>query len=265
MGGSPVSRGRIRIMKSQHKIIVGNWKMNPATLKNAHQIVKDIVRQAGKAKNTTVVVCPPFVYIPSLAPSLKKAKLGAQDMFHELGSAFTSQVSADILKNIGVSHVIIGHSERRKLGETDEVINKKVLLALKMKMTPIVCIGEDSRDEDGHYLGVIRNQLEKALTGVKKTQLNSIIIAYEPVWAIGAEAAMNARDVHEMTIYIKKSLVDLFRMKKTPETPILYGGAVDPTNTKDILTLGDADGLLIGRQSLDPKNFIEIIVLAGTL
>ncbi len=150
--------------------------------------------------------------------------------------------------------VIIGHSERRKMGETDEDVNKKVLLALKAKLTPIVCIGETTRDEEGKYLGFIKEQIEKALAGVQKNSLNKIIIAYEPVWAIGASTAMEAPDIHEMTIYIKKTLIDLYKMKSV-SVAILYGGAVDPANAQGILTDGEADGLLVGRQSLDSEAF----------
>jgi triosephosphate isomerase len=241
------------------KYIVGNWKMNPGKLEDAKKILRGIERKVPKSKKVTAIICPPFVYIQPLKKSSKKVFVGAQNVFSETTGAFTGEVSIDMLQDLGVSHLIVGHSERRKLGESDELINKKIKLALKFGITPIFCIGETTRDDEGQYLGVIREQLEKGLVGVTKTDLESMIIAYEPVWAIGATQAMNAHDVHQMTIFIKKTLTELYKMKTRIGLPVLYGGSVDPTNAHAILTEGEADGLLIGRQSLEAKSFLEII------
>jgi triosephosphate isomerase len=253
-------------MKKSKKIIVGNWKMDPASPNEAEKIFTEIQKRAPKFPNVHTIVCPSFVHIQKLAElARKKVSIGAQNMFHEATGSFTGEVSVDMLKKIGAGYMILGHSEQRKLGETDEIINKKVHLTLKAKLIPIICIGEDKRDEDGHYLNAIKFQLEHALIGIQKKLLSSIIIAYEPVWAIGATEAMNARDIHEMTIFIKKSLVDLYKIRPPVPTPILYGGSVDPMNAHGILSDGEADGLLIGRQSLNPESFIGIIRIANSL
>jgi triosephosphate isomerase (TIM) len=267
VAGDTVTRICYNILVMKHqKIIVGNWKMNPTSLKTALTTFKEINTGLSKTKKVTAVICPPFIYTTSIAGfKNKKASLGAQNVFPEIKGSFTGEVSIDMLKDAGVSYIILGHSERRKLGESNELVNKKVLLALKNGITPILCVGEATRDEEGHYLALIKGQIEKSLAGVNKSELQEIIIAYEPVWAIGATEAMNARDVHEMTIFIKKTLVDLYRIKGPTGVPILYGGAVDPTNAQAILTDGDADGLLIGRQSLEPTSFLEIISIAQNL
>lgn len=249
-----------------HKIIVGNWKMNPASWKQAEKTFTGIEAGFKKNKNVTAVICPPFVYLaPLIKIPRRKVMVGAQNVFHELKGSFTGEVSIEMLADLKISHLIVGHSERRKLGESNETINKKVLLALKNKITPILCIGETTRDEEGQYLALIKEQLQKGLFGVSKADVEKIIIAYEPVWAIGATEAMNAHDIHQMMIFIKKSIVDIYKIKTPTSTPILYGGAVDPINCHGILTDGEADGLLIGRQSLEAKSFLEIITIAQAL
>jgi triosephosphate isomerase len=252
---------------SKKKIIIGNWKMNPATPADAENIFKGIKRIAERAPTAQTIICPPYIFIEKLLKlkgRSKKIQVGAQDMSEESSGAFTGEISGNILKNLGATYVILGHSERRKRGETDELINKKVLQALEVKLTPIICIGEKVRDEDGKYLGFIKSQLDKALYRVPVSALNKIIIAYEPIWAIGATQAMNPHDIHGTTILIRRTLIDLFKTKQV-KTPILYGGSVDPQNARGILTEGEADGLLIGRQSLDPKSFSEIIQLTRSL
>lgn len=226
--------------------------------------VNDVIKRItaiGKAASpkAEIIICPPHVYLGVLLKKPKGVSIGAQDVFHEEKGSFTSQISADILKTAGVTHVIIGHSERRQQGETDDMVNKKVLIALKNNITPIICIGETVRDEEGNYLAFLKTQLEKALTGVAKNQLDTMVIAYEPVWAIGATQAMSAHDVHQMTLYIKKALMEMYKLKTIASTPILYGGSVDPTNANGIMTEGQADGLLVGRQSLEAISFTEIV------
>jgi triosephosphate isomerase len=249
------------------KIIVGNWKMNPATLTEAKNLFSGIQRALSKIKNVQAVLCPPFPYIPAASELLKASKaktsfvLGAQNIFFEPKGAFTGEVSAELLSQFGVKYVIIGHSERRKRGETDEEVNKKVLAALRVGLKPIICIGEHIRDEEGQYLSVIKAQIEKAVAGVSKKGIDSTIIAYEPIWAIGATAAMNPHDVHEMSIYIKKCLVEIYKVR-TIVTPVLYGGSVDPQNAFGIIHEGGVQGLLIGRQSLELESLTEILKTA---
>ncbi len=254
-------------MTKSKKIIVANWKMNPDGLDEAQKTFKGIALTASRLKNVETIVCPSFLHFYPLA--LKKSKgvsVGVQNIFEVSKGSYTGEVSVDMVMNGNASHVIIGHSERRKLGETNQTINKKVVLALKAKITPILCIGETTRDEEGKYLGDIKEQLYQALAGVSRASLSDIVIAYEPVWAIGASAAMEAPAIHEMTIFIKKTLIDMYKIKaREIDVPILYGGSVDPLNAHGILTAGEADGLLIGRISLDAKAFGEILKIANEL
>lgn len=250
-------------MKSRNLLIVGNWKMNPTTVAKATTLFTAIDKSVSLAKNVKAVICPPFPYITALhGLKLKKIGLGAQNISENESGAFTGEVSAEMVRSSGAQYVILGHSEARARGETDELVNTKIKIALEKELKPIVCIGEKQRDEEGVYLSEIKYQIEKALSGITKSSLSSVIFAYEPIFAVGGTKALDARGVHEMTIFIKKTIVDFYKLKTAPEITILYGGAVDPLNTFSILNDGQADGLLIGRQSLDAKSFSEIIALA---
>lgn len=269
-------------MTQKKKIIIGNWKMNPTTINQASDIFKKIQKDTNNLTKTHIAICPPYIYLETLARlsdafklknKTKKTKktshlnpilLGAQNLNPEPAGARTGEISGELLGQFGVKYVIIGHSERRDLGETDASVNTKILAALNWKFKVILCVGEKSRDDDGHYLAFIKNQLEQALVGVKKEDLKSLVVAYEPVWAIGAAEAMTPSSVHEMMIFIRKTLFDIYKTR-TLSTSILYGGSVDPTNAGEILQQGDADGLLIGRQSLDPAAFVSIVTIANTV
>lgn len=247
------------------KLIVGNWKMDPQGKSDAQELIATLGSEINKSKKAQAVICPPFIHLPYAIAMKSGFDIGAQNVSVETKGSFTGEISVGMLISYGVKYVIVGHSERRIMGESSEMINKKVSLLIKAGLTPIVCIGERLRDQDGAYLAEIKSQIESALKSIKKTEIQKVIIAYEPVWAIGSDTAMTPRDIHEMTIYIKKILVDLFKIKGKVNVPILYGGAVDPTNAKGILTDGEADGLLIGRASLDAKSFLEIINIAQNL
>lgn len=247
------------------KIIVGNWKMDPQSKSDAQELIATLGSKLTKSKKAQAIICPPYIHLPYAIAMKNGFDIGAQNVSVEAKGSFTGEISVGMLISYGVKYIIIGHSERRAMGESDELINKKVLLALKSGLTPIICVGEKVRDHDGSYLAQIKSQIESALKGVKKTEIQKVIIAYEPIWAIGSDSAMAPRDIHEMTIYIKKILVDLFKIKGKVSVPILYGGAVDPLNAQSILSEGEADGLLIGRASLDARNFIEIINIAQNL
>lgn len=240
--------------------------MDPQTYAEAIIIGKKISKVARATKKVTTVMCPPMLYFGAVKKFVddKNIFAGVQNIFVEEKGSYTGEVSIDMIRDAGAKYAIIGHSERRKMGETDEMVNKKVHLALAKKIIPIVCIGEMTRDDEGKYLGFIKEQLSKGLARVPADDFTKMIIAYEPVWAIGATIAMNSHDVHQMTIFITKALIDLFRIKRQTVVPILYGGAVDPTNAYGILNDGNADGLLIGRQSLDPEAFTEILRIANS-
>jgi len=253
-------------MKDKNKIVVANWKMNPQKKTDAELILKGVSLSLKSIKNVDVVVCPPFPFL-FVKDKIKniKIKLGAQDVFCEKEGSYTGEVSPDMLKNFNVNYVLVGHSERRGLGDTNELINKKIIASLKAKITPIFCIGERDRDANGFYLSFIKQQIVEGLSGLIKSQIKNIIIAYEPVWAIGSSATREATPAEftEVRIFIKKIISDLYDIKTGSEVRIIYGGSVNPINAKSFLEEGGADGLLVGRDSLSPKKFGVIINLAN--
>jgi triosephosphate isomerase len=218
-----------------------------------------------KLKKSEVVVCPPYLYLPLFSKSKSKNFiLGSQNAHHELSGSYTGEVSFSMLYQYGVRFVIVGHSERRKMGETDEIINRKVKSVVNSGMKAIVCIGESIRDNNGDYLDFIKKQIINALVDVPKKLLENIVIAYEPIWAIGASSAMSPRDLHEMTIFIKKVLNDILGVSSA-DIRILYGGSVDRVNADMLIKEGNVSGFLVGRQSLVPKDFAEIVKLVDEL
>ena len=246
------------------KIIIGNWKMNPLTLKDAGKLFSSVTKGIYGIKKTDVVICPPVLYIERLKKLSKKISLGAQDAFWGEVGPFTGQISAHMLYNAGIRYVIFGHSERRELGETSEVVNKKVKESLSAGLRPILCIGESIRDESHGYFNLVKNQLEECLNGVSKNSISKVIVMYEPVWAISSTA--NRRDAtsgdcREMAIFIRKILSDKFG-GEVANVRIIYGGSVSGKNAEDFLKNGGVDGLLPGRASLDAKKFVEIIKIA---
>jgi triosephosphate isomerase len=250
-------------MKKMKPLIVANWKMNPASAELAHALFVETERAAGKNKNVKVVVCPPYIYLPELEKIKNKSvELGAQDVFSENAGSFTGEIGPQMLKKQGEKYVIIGHSERREIGETDELISKKVLAALKAKLKVILCVGESVRDGHGEYLLFLRNQLNASLSGVSKRYLKDLIIAYEPIWAIGKsdEEAMKPTDLHETSLYIKKVLSEIYKSPSVISIPILYGGSVSFKNANELLTLGEVQGLLVGHESLSAKKFESLLL-----
>ncbi len=238
-------------------IIIANWKMNPLSEKEAVKLAK-ATDQKG------VILCVPFTYLSAVKKSIKKAKLGAQDAYFEQSGAYTGEVSAEMLANIGAKYVILGHSEKRSKNDSNEIVNKKVRASLVAGLAPILCVGEEVRDENHEYLGVVKKQIEECLASVSKNSISKIIIAYEPVWAIGKDAprAATAEEFREMSIFIRKVLADKFSIKETKEVKVIYGASVDEKNDAGFLAAG-ADGFLLGRASLDPKKFSKIYDLCA--
>lgn len=233
--------------------------MNVAIVPEAKKIVSQVKKKTTKLRNVEIVFCPPFIYLQALAGMVKgKWKLGAQNVFGEESGSYTGEVSGVQLRQFGVSYIILGHSERRNMGETDEMVNKKIISVLRARMVPVVCIGESVRNDHGEHLEFIKNQISKTFAGISKGSISDVVIAYEPIWAIGAKEAMVPRDIHEMTIYIKKCLREMFGLYASG-VQVLYGGAVNPRNTSEIIRDGFVDGLLVGRDSIEAENFIEII------
>lgn len=237
--------------------------MNPGTAKEAVEIFNPIKKVAAKWPKVSIVICPPFVYLNDLKKRTGTANifLGAQDVFWEKEGAFTGEVSLSMIKNIGASYVILGHSERRAMGESNETVNKKTIAALKIGLKVILCVGEKIRDGQGEFLEFLKNEIRDSLNKVQKKFLKNLIIAYEPIWAIGKKEseAMSARDMQETAIYIKKILSEIYGREEAVKVPILYGGSVGGENAEEIIKEGKIDGLLVGHQSLNPWSFIEIL------
>lgn len=251
------------------KIIIGNWKMNPLTAKEAEKLFANVARLVARVKKTEVVICAPSVYLERLSKiRTGKVKLGAEDAFYGDVGAFTGEVSGEMLYALAIKYVILGHSERRSPpaggGETNELINKKIKSVLASGLVPILCIGESSRDDNHEYFNIVKNQLEECLAGVSKTILSKIIIAYEPVWALSSTAGRKdatANDSREMAIFIRKTLADKFG-SKTELPRIIYGGSANEKDALDFLTNGGVDGLLPGKASLNAEKFAAMVQIA---
>ncbi|MFZ2072101.1 MAG: triose-phosphate isomerase [Minisyncoccia bacterium] len=242
------------------KIIIGNWKMNPSSQREAEDLLKSIQKTISSNIKTNIVVCPPFVYLERLKKLSKKITLGAQNVSLEEKGAFTGEISVEMLKDLGVKYIIVGHSERRALGESNLDINKKIKMALSFGIIPVLCVGEKDRDENHEYLNFVKKQVEECLVGIVKNSIPKIIIAYEPVWAVGKGSIREAssEEFHEMRIFIKKVLSDKFGTKIVEKVKILYGGSLHINDIFEFLK-EDAGGFLVGRYSLDVKKFGEII------
>jgi len=248
--------------KNKKLLIVANWKMNPDNIEKAKEIFKGIRVVTKELKNISTVVCPPFIYLSDLEKiNDGSIVLGAQDVFWENEGSFTGEISPTMLKNEGEGYVIVGHSERRSLGENDEMISKKIKSAIKIGLKVILCIGERDRDIHGEYLHFLRQQIINSIGNLSKKSLEKLVIAYEPIWAIGKKdnEAMKANELHEMTIFIKKVMVEIYGQKYGLITPVLYGGSVTYKNAEDLITQGQVQGLLIGRESLKVENFGKLL------
>ena len=211
-------------------------------------------------QNAEVIICPPAIFMPLVAPSRRLA-LGAQDISTELRGAYTGSISAPMMKYSGATYAIIGHSERRIVSETDEIINKKIKLALSQGLRVILCVGERERDQQGSYLTALRTSLEKAIYRLPRTAARGLIIVYEPVWAIGGntDRADTPAGFLEQAIFIRKVLSHWCGHATVLALPILYGGSINPKNASAFITEGSADGLLVGHESLRIDHWREIM------
>ena len=242
-------------------IIAGNWKMNK-TASETKKFAEELKRLLPRTKWCDVVVCVPAVNIPAAMKAFKdlRVSVGAQNVFYEKSGAYTGEVSADMLKDLGVKYVIIGHSERRQyFGETDFTVNKKVIAALEAGLHPIICMGEtlDQR-ELGVTMELIALQVKSALAGVPAEKARRCVIAYEPVWAIGTGKTATAEQAQEIHACIRKVLADKFGAQVADDTTILYGGSCKPSNAKELFACPDIDGGLIGGAALKADDFIQI-------
>ena len=243
-------------------LIVANWKMNPADSKEARRIFDSVVKEIRGVKNSETVFCPPFVYLSSLNIDISKyryIKLGAQDCFWEASGAYTGEVSPLMLKNSGCRYVICGHSERREnLGETDEMVNKKIRASLKAGLTPILCVGERSR-EIPDYEKFIQEEVKSGLFNVSRGLIFNIIVAYEPIWAIGSGRPATPDDALFVGLLIRKILTGLYGRALAEKVRLIYGGSVTSQNAKSYTTEAGLGGLLVGGASLNASEFIKII------
>lgn len=248
-------------MKRNIPLIVGNWKLNPQTKKEADALALGIARSHKKTEEPYVAIAPSHVHLSDVAQKIKKSSvhLGAQDVATEPMGAFTGETSARQLRDIGADFVIVGHSERRAMGETDLEVQTKALLALKNKLTPIVCIGESKRDKNGEFFNFVQSQIRALCKGLTASQVKKMILAYEPIWAIGTGKTATADDVREMQLFIVSVLTKLYDRKTADSVRLLYGGSVKPHNAEELQREGGMNGFLVGGASLKAKDFLTII------
>jgi triosephosphate isomerase len=238
-------------------LIVANWKLNPINQKEAKTLLDKIKRGIKNIKNADVVICPPFVYLSSL----KGLPLGAQNVYFEEKGAFTGEISALMLRDLKIDYVIIGHSERRKyFAETDEQINKKIKKSLSAKLKPILCVGETAEERDSNKRAeVLEKQITEGLKGVKKEEIKNIVIAYEPVWAIGTGNNCSIDETMGSILFIRKIIAKLYKRETADNLRIIYGGSVKSENSGPYIKSAGANGFFVGGASLNADEFVKIV------
>jgi len=247
---------------SRKPLIAGNWKLNN-TIKEAIELVTLLKRKLTDLQGVDVVVCPPFTALSDVSELLIESdiRLGAQDLYWEDKGAFTGEVSASLIKDAGASFVIIGHSERRQFfHETNDTVNKKTKAALKNGLTPIVCVGESLAEREANKtFSIIENQLKGAFVNFNAEEIEKIIIAYEPVWAIGTGKVATPDQAEEAHAFIRKEMAKAFGQEVAVGLRILYGGSVKSDNISNLMSQVDIDGALVGGASLDANGFADIV------
>jgi triosephosphate isomerase len=247
---------------ARKKFIAGNWKMN-TTIDEARALAKGIAEAAGKITDVDVAVCPPYTNLSAVGEAIKgtSIKLGAQDVHWEAKGAFTGKVSCGMLKSVGVTYVIVGHSEQRSyFHETDETVNKKAKAVLAGGLLPIICVGETLAERKaGQLTVVVERQVKGAFAGISKAEALKCTVAYEPVWAIGTGEVATPAQANEAHQFIRKVLASLYDKAAADAIRIQYGGSMKPDNAKDLLALSDVDGGLIGGAALKVQDFLGII------
>ncbi|MEC2077229.1 triose-phosphate isomerase [Metabacillus fastidiosus] len=247
-------------------IIAGNWKMHKV-LSEARSFVEEVKSLVPSSENADSVVCAPAVFLDQLVQITKDTnlKIGAQNMHFEESGAFTGEVSPVALADLGVSYVVLGHSERREMfAETDETVNKKTLAAFKHGLIPIVCCGETLEErEAGKTNELVEAQIKQAFAGLTEEQAKQAVIAYEPIWAIGTGKSSSAEDANEVCAYIRQTIAEQFSTDVANAIRIQYGGSVKPGNIKEYMAQPDIDGALVGGASLEAQSFLQLVE-AGT-
>ncbi len=257
---------------TQKPLIIANWKCNPTSQKEAEHLFVAVEKEIRNIKDVEVVICPPFVWLSLPGGSARDGfAFGSQDCHWENKGAYTGEVSPAMLKDLGCQYVILGHSERRKyFQEDDQVINRKIKVALKNNLRPILCIGEENRDtfdSEGRPLNemslVVGQQLENDLVDIPEARIREITIAYEPIWAIGSGNPCSPNEAMKASLFIRKTLAKLYDRPKAEKVKILYGGSVTSQNAADYINQAAMDGLLVGGASLNASEFIKIVEKAS--
>jgi len=243
-------------------LVAGNWKMNK-TVGETVELVTQLKQKLSDVKNREILVCPPFTSLIVAKEVIKNSniKLGAQNMYFEKPGAFTGEISPVMLKDIGCEYVIIGHSERRQyFGETDESVHKKMKVAFENSIIPIVCIGETLQQrQKNETFSVIERQIKTGLTGLTGEEPKILVIAYEPVWAIGTGITATPQQAEEVHSFIRKLYSEMYGKDAAENIRILYGGSVKPDNVSEIMRQPDIDGALVGGASLKADDFIKLV------
>jgi triosephosphate isomerase len=243
-------------------VVAGNWKMYK-TISEARELTAEIVSQAAGLSGASLILIPPFTAIQEVKKTTgdSRVRVGGQDLFWEEEGAFTGEISPCQLREAGCDFVLVGHSERRQIfGETDEMVRKKVLAALRHDLIPIVCLGENLEErKSGQTLNKIKNQLENSLFGLPEEEFKRVILAYEPIWAIGTGQNATPEQAEEVHGYIRQLIADRYGKSLSACAIILYGGSVKPANAFSLIKEKDVDGFLVGGASLNAGSFLGIV------
>lgn len=250
-------------MKKHPPLVIGNWKMNPISTSEVVLLLRAVAKLVKKYPTVAVAVAPPFPYISMCNKIAPLVGIVAQTMYHQPRGAFTGEVSPVMLTDLGVHTVLVGHSERRARGETNEDITKKVQAALKYKLTPVICVGEVARDGNGNFFTAVEDQIVSALIGVPKARFKDLVLAYEPIWAIsngnGNGCTATTDDVIEMRLFITKVIIKHFGRNASVQLRVIYGGSVNEKNTAELWATKRVDGFLVGGASLRAEAFTKIV------
>jgi triosephosphate isomerase len=248
-------------MKKSNPLIVGNWKLNPVTQAEAVDLAAGVAKKVKKIENAHFAIAPSYPHLSQVEKKIHASAvaLAAQDVSLANIGAFTGEVSILQLKDLGVEFVILGHSERRAMGEKDQSICEKTALVLKHRLIPIVCIGEKKRDAKGDFLAYVEAQITSLSAGLTAAQIKKVILAYEPIWAIGTGKTATVDDVKEMQIFIESILTKLYNRKIAKSVRLLYGGSVKPHNAAELQSGGGMNGFLVGGASLKAEDFGQIV------
>ena len=242
-------------------LVVGNWKLFVPSLKEGRILMRAIDKALPRQMKSKVVLVPDVSLAIALRADYggKRISFGAQSLGEAVDGAHTGSISGAVLKESGIEYVIVGHSEERARGESDQMVERKVRAALNARLSPIICIGEESRDRDGLFFTRLGEMVQTALARVDRAELKRIVIAYEPVWAIGDATPPPPRVASEAIMYIRKILSSLFSREEAERVRMLYGGAVNSESARGFITAGNADGLLVGHHSVFVKDFAAIV------